>query len=486
MAVARQSSSTGAIVYAVIATVLFVVAAVVAVMQFAAADAAEKRAENLAREYGDIINQNETKGADVAALTEARQDEAIANSTPLLTAARQMTDLLGAAVTGTPNNSFRASIDALQQSQQTAQQTINEEPGGDTVSIDQSNAIATIQSLTSAVVQQLQQKAALEQQLQQAQADMEQLRQQTTTQLAQRDQAVEEAQTKLQQTLQQNQQTTESAGQTVEGLVQQMTQLQQTAQQDLENKDAQLREQAAELERLNTTVRNLTSKLEDFQLSTDQLVRSADGQIEAVAGNNTVYISLGRGDQISPGMTFEVFDAAGGVPSPLTDSPEENATSGLPRGKASIEVVRVQPNNAECRIIASRGAPVQEGDLIVNVAYDRNVPLEFYVYGSFDLDRDGRATTADTQVVRQLVTQFGSEVTDELDANTSFLVIGIKPTIPEGLDPGDPIDKVILQEAEEAVRQYDETLRQAQALNIPILNQNRFLVFTGYYELAPR
>ena len=76
------------------------------------------------------------------------------------------------------------------------------------------------------------------------------------------------------------------------------------------------------------------------RLSTaDAVVRQADGKIIRVPGNGTVYINLGNGDQIAKGLTFEVYDRIEGIPSIGDPTSDEN----LPRGKASIEVIRVAP-----------------------------------------------------------------------------------------------------------------------------------------------
>ena len=42
------------------------------------------------------------------------------------------------------------------------------------------------------------------------------------------------------------------------------------------------------------------------------------------------------------------------------------------------------------------------------------------------------------------------------------------------------------EQAEQALDQYNTTLSQANQLNIPILNQTRFLYMIGYYEEAAR
>ncbi|MEM8874545.1 MAG: hypothetical protein AAGD32_09820 [Planctomycetota bacterium] len=485
MAVARQSSSTGPIVYAVIATVLFVVAAVLAVMQYASAQAAEQELADVEAEYGDIVSRADTQGADVNAIKDARGTDVNA-STPVVPAAVQMIGQLSAAAAGNAEGNYQTAIETIRTAQAAAAEQVADAPGGDQVNVQQANAVETIDSLTNALVSSLREQQDQQDELAAMEARLAEMEQTLADQKSTFDESVEKAQQDAAGALGDAQQTSEQAEEVINGVIAQLTAVQEAAAADIENMQVEIRSQRSEIAQKDIIIQNLSAQLADLRPSGMQISQMADGRIEAVAGGNTVYISLGRGDGITAGMTFEVFESDGGVPSPLTDTPEVNDTANLPRGKASIEIVRVQPNNAEARIVGSRGTPVQEGDLIVNIAYDKNLPLEMYVYGEFDLDRDGRATSADTQVVRQLVTQFGGNVDNTLGPDTDFVVIGLEPVIPEGLDPSDPIDRVLLEEAEEAQAQYAETLAEAKSLSIPILNQNRFLVFVGYYDLAPR
>jgi hypothetical protein len=161
----------------------------------------------------------------------------------------------------------------------------------------------------------------------------------------------------------------------------------------------------------------------------------------------------------------------------------------LPKGKASIEIIKVSPGSSECRIVRQTpGEPVVEGDSCVNLVYDKNIKYNVRVYGNFDLDRNGTATPQDADVVKRLITKWGGKVTDKLNADTDFLVIGKVPELPnysqEDLDR--PEIQFAVEQKKKEIQAYDETLSQAIQLNIPVLNQNRFLYFTGYYEQAAR
>lgn len=250
--------------------------------------------------------------------------------------------------------------------------------------------------------------------------------------------------------------------------------------------DVQIQDLKNQIEKFRTQNQNLLGKLAGNRVNTaDAVVRASDGQIIRVVNGNTVYIDLGAGDQVAPGLTFQVYDRVEGVP-PIG---ENTADEALPRGKASIEVVRVSAGSSECRIIGMQpGYNIVEGDLISNLVYDRNTKYNFMVYGSFDLDQNGVATPGDTEVMKRLVTQWGGKLTDRITVNTDFVVLGAEPTIPgftkEELD--DPINAAKDAEARAALDAYNQVLGQARELNIPVLNQNRFLYYIGYFEQARR
>jgi len=141
-----------------------------------------------------------------------------------------------------------------------------------------------------------------------------------------------------------------------------------------------------------------------------------------------VYISLGEGQQISPGLTFEIYDRKKGLPS-LTTLNAENPDE-LPSGKASIEVIRVMDSTSECRIIhLAQGEHIVEGDLVLNLVYNTHTRFAFMVYGDFDLANNGQPTPGDADVVRRLITQWGGRVMDQVTVDTDFVVLGKQPTV---------------------------------------------------------
>ena len=219
---------------------------------------------------------------------------------------------------------------------------------------------------------------------------------------------------------------------------------------------------------------------------TNAVVRHADGKIIRLPGNDICYINLGQGDQVTPGLTFEVYDKATGVPGiPANVVDDEN----LPVGKASIEITRVGDTSSECRIVnTAPGATLSEGDLIANLVYDANTKYNFYVYGEFDLSGSGHPNQADTAVIQRLVTQWGGRLTDQVNVDSYFVVLGAEPQLlsftKEELDL--PLNADKAEKAKAALDKYQDIRQAALDMHIPILNQNRFLYYVGYYDQAKR
>ena len=242
-----------------------------------------------------------------------------------------------------------------------------------------------------------------------------------------------------------------------------------------------VRELQTQLAQANVRVRQLDSELKLLQkikqTSTGGNVINADGEITTVnVGTDIVFINRGRLDNIFAGMTFEVFEHVDVI---KTDEFDEL------RGKATIEVFDVGDRTARARVVRRmHGEIVDEGDVIVNLIYDPDTVFTFHVYGRFDLDLNGNPTEADERKVQAMVERFGGRVSPELDYNVDFLVLGIAPELPQPLSPTET-DTVAIETYARTKRAYDnyqDLIDQALELNIPVLNQNRFLALIGYYE----
>jgi predicted nucleic acid-binding Zn-ribbon protein len=242
----------------------------------------------------------------------------------------------------------------------------------------------------------------------------------------------------------------------------------------------------------NIMIAQLQQRLGDIRPNVANMdVRQADGKITSLPGNGVAYIDLGSGDHVVPGMTFEVYDRAQGVPPPGDPATIEN----LPAGKGSIEVLRVGPTNTECRVVKTQlGQNINEGDIIANVVYDKNHKNAFYVYGNFDLTKDGppgpndQPRPQDAEVIKRLIKDWGGTVVDKINVNTDFVVIGKEPVVPEYTKEqlNDPLMVAAYNKSQDELQKYDAVVDQAKALHIPILNQPRFLYMTGYYDMSKR
>jgi len=197
-------------------------------------------------------------------------------------------------------------------------------------------------------------------------------------------------------------------------------------------------------------------------------------EIRPTAGE--VVIDLGRRDKVVLGQTFSVY-RDGADKSPDLDSGEYND------GKAVIEIVDIRPDTSRARIVReSRGNPIVRGDIIANPVYDPKKEYTFVVYGQFDANQDGMATSLETAELAALIQNWGGTVQDDLSGGVDFLVMGRKPLLPPQPGPGAPIE--VLQEyvrLQRMVAKYDELFKTAVATSIPVLNENRLYTLIGAF-----
>ena len=207
------------------------------------------------------------------------------------------------------------------------------------------------------------------------------------------------------------------------------------------------------------------------------ILTKADGRVlRAIPGSDVVYINLGEKDHIKPGLTFEVF------------SPTVGDRGGEFRGKASIEVADVTDTTAECQVTRTvPGRPIVEGDIIVNIAYERDRLPKFVVRGEFDLDYDGQPDRDGLETVTAIIQAWGGQAVDKIDETTDFLVVGRGPQVPE-LSAQQPVSDVIRDLADSRLDDlvaYQRDLEQARTLYIPVITQSQFLFLTGYSGQGP-
>lgn len=233
------------------------------------------------------------------------------------------------------------------------------------------------------------------------------------------------------------------------------------------------REKDLIIARLEKQVDALRQELQVVKPSTfdaESILTKSDGRVlRAIPGSEIVYISLGARDKIKVGMGFEVY------------SQTREAKDNL-RGKASIEVLTVMNDTAECRVSrVSPGQPIVEGDFVVNVAYEKSRKPRFVVAGDFDLDYNGVVDFEGGEKIKAIIREWGGQVAENLDESTDYVVIGLAPQVPPL--SGDNVSAVVRALAEDKEiekSKFRDLVNEARSMYIPVMTQNAFLVLTGY------
>ena len=224
-------------------------------------------------------------------------------------------------------------------------------------------------------------------------------------------------------------------------------------------------------------IEELRKKTENYRIKPQSPAELVDGRVISVPGSGgQIFVDLGRNDRIVPGMSFEVYEDAAAIrPDPRTGE--------YVRGKASIEIIRVNGDTSAARITRELpGRPVVKDDVIANAVFNPDYRFKFLVHGQFDVDADGRISVAEADYVRRRVLEWGGELVegDQLTGDLDFLVLGEQPPMPAPLPPdaGDAEFRAFLQQRE-ARERYDQLFDQASRAQIPVLNWNRFETLTG-------
>jgi uncharacterized protein YeeX (DUF496 family) len=233
-----------------------------------------------------------------------------------------------------------------------------------------------------------------------------------------------------------------------------------------------------EVQRLQARINEFEKILQDIRVRATDPDLLVDGRVIDVSGSNDeIYINRGRDDRIVLGMTFEVYDDAGSI------RPDAE-TGTVPRGKASLQVIRVGDTTSVCKVTRSvPGRPVVRNNVIANSIYDPDYQFKFLVHGKFDVDGDGRPSEAEAEYLRRLVTEWGGSVVyaEQLPGDLDFLVLGEEPPMPPPLrDDATEYEIRVYLQRRQAKELYDRLFRQAREAQIPVVNANRFFVLIGH------
>lgn len=473
----NQGSRAALITWTVIMSVLFVVVTVLAFLASSNATASEERIATERAKYEKVVSENDLAGPVVTELGTAKETlttagKANASTTLINVAVTERNDLAARIAAGVTNSAAAvAASDA-------SLAAVKAATGTPAAPASLTEAITVlVKELDSAKAQ----IAAAAAEKADALKQIETLTVENTTQIAAKDAEIAAAQAEVAKATEAATADRGSKDTQVADIVKSSAEQAAQYETSMTAVSTQVAQLTSQIKAKDAQIAALNDKLGFLRVDVGQVSKQVDGTIIKTPGSNVVYINLGSGDQVSPGMTFEVFDRLDGVP-PIGNPGNDDA---LPKGKASIEITRVQAGSSECRIVRTApGQTVVEGDLLVNVVYDKNIKYKFVVYGNFDLDRNGNSTATDTDVMKRLVTQWGATVADKLNAETDFLVIGSQPVVPNFTEEelANPINQAQKEKAEADLKAFDDLIARAVELRIPILNQNRFLYFTGYYQ----
>ncbi len=203
-------------------------------------------------------------------------------------------------------------------------------------------------------------------------------------------------------------------------------------------------------------------------MTVDKLTQKVDGQILDISGP-VVYIDLGSAHHIKPGVRFVVISPTlvGQV---------------APKIKAVIEVTSVGKLTSEARVVKSiLSDPILKGDKLINLVYDRELRLKFFVYGEFDLNGDKIMDPNGTQKVIEIINTAGGTVSSQLSPAVNFVIFGKQISKP--VSPGAGASALQEQEYKRALRKfnrYNDLKNQIQALAIPVISPKIFASYSGY------
>jgi len=231
--------------------------------------------------------------------------------------------------------------------------------------------------------------------------------------------------------------------------------------------------------RLKSTINDLRGKINSNRMGSVDPSILVDGTVLEVGFGNEVFIDRGKNDRIVLGMTFDIYESASQL--------RPDANGNFPRGKATIEVVKIGPTTSTAKIIRSTPSqPIVRDNIIVNPVYDPNYIFSFIVHGNFDADGDGEPES-NNNFVKDKISRWGGVVVEDegvVPGDLDFLVLGISPRKPTHRPSrgasGAMFDAYAKQQ--KLYEDYESLRSQAKAAQVPILTANRLDVLTGQYS----
>jgi len=270
----------------------------------------------------------------------------------------------------------------------------------------------------------------------------------------------------------------------LEGAIDELNKAKDTLRNQYEATRRQLEDEVDNLSRDNQVLQGRIDEFERIRADSALRVSDPGAQIDATvvdvpSGSDQIYINRGKKDRIVLGMTFEVYSEGGQI----RVNPQ---TGEVPRGKASLQVMKVSDSTSVCKVTrSSPGQPVIRGDVVANAVYDPKQQYKFLVHGKYDVDGDGKPTETEAEYLRSIVLQWGGVVVsgDTLPGDLDFLVLGAQPPNPP--PPPQDAPQALINDwikRKEAYELYNRLFQSAQDAQIPVLNANRFFILTGFVE----
>lgn len=487
----QQGSRAGLITTLVVFAILFIVSSVFAFQFYGKYQQKMADFEAYKKNYNEILPLGVLNSPTVEALKNAQGEQqpkfGITRTDSLIDVATKQRDglsLLIRGVASTPDTpAALASEDAANKLKEDQS---NLKTAGLPLTLPTTGLISTIDQLTKALIDEHGTTGSLTTQLAEANAKVKAAQDETKAAVAANQTALANLTSADAEALAKSQSLATAATGSVEDINKAIAANGEQTKATLAVNDAALADAKKQITDRDKLIAELKSRLSNHRPSVENAtIRQGDGKLVRVASNGICYINLGFGDQVTPGLTFEIYDKAEGVP-----GIPDNATADeqLPVGKGSIEITHVGTTSSECRIIKTTpGAVLTEGDLIANLVYDPHTKYNFFVYGDFDLANNGRPNAPDGEVIKRLITQWGGRVGDAVNPSTDFVVLGAEPVVPTfSKDDVTPENAEKVAKAEAEVAKYKAFEDAAKDLHIPIMNQNRFLYYVGFYDQAKR
>jgi len=245
----------------------------------------------------------------------------------------------------------------------------------------------------------------------------------------------------------------------------------------MQDAEERVEELIGERAQLLSTIDDLRSKINSNRMNTVDPSLLVDGRVLEVGSGNEVFINRGELDHIVLGMTFDIYESASQL--------RFDEGGNLPRGKATIEVVKVGPTTSTAKIKRSTSSqPIIRDNIIVNPVYDPDYKFSFIVHGNFDADGDGEPESNNSFIKNQISRWGGIVIEDDgvIPGDLDFLVLGITPRKPTH-QPSRGASPAMMDAYAKQQRAYDdyENLQEAaKAAQVPILTANRLDVLTGH------